>query len=188
MSAARAIVVPAHDEEAVIGAKLSPNCAARQWFRRVVSSPTIAPTTRRQCARSAGAQVVVRDDAERRGKGFALAAARDLLRADPPDVVIVARRRLPHRPRQPGRPVRRCLLFRRACQAINLLAPDLLGPADRADLQLRFHDQEFGQATRPAEACGPCASDRHWHGASVGCLRRRRSWWVEYRRGSRARA
>jgi cellulose synthase/poly-beta-1,6-N-acetylglucosamine synthase-like glycosyltransferase len=40
-------------------------------------------------AREGGAQVIERQDASARGKGYALAFGRDFLKADPPDVVIV---------------------------------------------------------------------------------------------------
>ena len=40
-------------------------------------------------ARAAGAEVLERRDAERRGKGYALAAGVDTLRAGPPDVVVI---------------------------------------------------------------------------------------------------
>ena len=110
----------------------------------------------------------MRTDVERRGKGFALAAAREFLRADPPDVVVVldADCRIDRASLEALSSA--AFSSRRACQAINLLAPDLAARADGANLQLRFLDQEFGQATRPPETCWSSAFDRHWHGAAVG--------------------
>lgn len=118
------IVIPAHDEQAVIGRTV----ADLKEFPVVVVADNCSDETA-GIARAAGAAVVVRNDPERRGKGFALAAARDHLREGPPDVVIVidadcrienaGLRTLAECATATGRP----------CQALNLLAPDLAGPA-----------------------------------------------------------
>ena len=70
----------------------------------------------------------MRTDVERRGKGFALAAAREFLRADPPDVVVVldADCRIDRASLETLSAA--AFSSRRACQAINLLAPDLAAP------------------------------------------------------------
>jgi cellulose synthase/poly-beta-1,6-N-acetylglucosamine synthase-like glycosyltransferase len=118
------IVIPAHDEQAVIGQTV----ANLKEFGVLVVADNCADETA-EVARAAGAEVVVRNDPERRGKGFALVAARDQLRGDPPEVVIVvdadcsingaSSRALAKSASSTGRP----------CQAVNLLAPDLTGAA-----------------------------------------------------------
>src|SRR5206468_10022091 len=121
------IVIPAHDEEAVI------ECTVRDVIRETgTAAPVLVVADNctdrtAEIARVTGASVLERSDLERRGKGFALAAAREHLRGNPPGVVIVldadcridaaSVRALIARTGQSGRP----------CQAINLLAPDLGG-------------------------------------------------------------
>jgi cellulose synthase/poly-beta-1,6-N-acetylglucosamine synthase-like glycosyltransferase len=117
------VVIPAHDEEAVIGATVREALAARQVAILVVADNCTDWTAEK--ARAAGAAVVVRDEPDRRGKGYALAAARDTLRNSPPDVVVVldadccidpdSLEALVGAANESGRP----------CQAVNLLAPDL---------------------------------------------------------------
>lgn len=84
-----AIILPAHDEEAVIGRTLGAlTAAARTDFDILVVADNCSDRTA-AIARSLGVQVAERHDPERLGKGFALAFARDWLRADPPAAVIV---------------------------------------------------------------------------------------------------
>jgi len=119
-----AIVVPAHDEAAVIAQTLAELPGSESSVRVVVVADNCTDDTA-GIAGSAGAHVVVRNDAERRGKGFALAAAREFLRADPPDVVVVldADCRIDLASLEALSTAAFC--SRRASQAINLLAPDL---------------------------------------------------------------
>jgi cellulose synthase/poly-beta-1,6-N-acetylglucosamine synthase-like glycosyltransferase len=84
-----AILVPAHNESthvlptiACLRAELGPT------DRLVVVADNCDDDTA-ALARGAGATVVERRDAQRRGKGYALAFGVDSLRADPPDVVLV---------------------------------------------------------------------------------------------------
>jgi cellulose synthase/poly-beta-1,6-N-acetylglucosamine synthase-like glycosyltransferase len=119
------IVIPAHDEDAVIERTVGEaiRAAGTNILLLVVADNCTDRTA--ELAVAAGASVVERHDTERRGKGFALAAAREHLRGDPPAVVIVldadcridakSLRALIACARQTGRP----------CQAVNLLAPDL---------------------------------------------------------------
>jgi cellulose synthase/poly-beta-1,6-N-acetylglucosamine synthase-like glycosyltransferase len=120
------VVIPAHDEEAVIGCTVGDLVreAGKHVPILVVADNCTDGTA--AAARAAGATVVVRDDRERRGKGFALAAAREHLRADPPDVVIV----LDADCRLDGLSALApaAVASARPCQAVNLLAPDLTAP------------------------------------------------------------
>jgi cellulose synthase/poly-beta-1,6-N-acetylglucosamine synthase-like glycosyltransferase len=119
------IIIPAHDEEAVIEPTVRAALAeAGGEIGLLVVADNCADRTA-DLARSAGAHVLVRDDEEHRGKGFALAAARDHLRSNPPDVVVV----LDADCRIDARSLRALVdcarVRRRPCQAINLLVPDL---------------------------------------------------------------
>ena len=86
----RAIVLmPAHNEAPTIGAtldRLLPELGGTMSLLLVAdncSDDTAA------IARAAGATVTERHDPARRGKGFALAHGRDVLRTDPPECVLV---------------------------------------------------------------------------------------------------
>lgn len=83
-----AVLVPAHDEEAGIGgtlASLIPELA--EGDRVLVVADNCADDTAER-AREGGAEVVIRVDPERRGKGFALDFGLRHLAAAPPEVVI----------------------------------------------------------------------------------------------------
>lgn len=84
-----AILIPAHNEETGIAATVAA-------LQRVAPADTRILVVADNCgdetgarAREAGAEVAERFDAERRGKGYALAFGREVLAADPPDTVIV---------------------------------------------------------------------------------------------------
>ncbi len=84
-----AVIVPAHDEAQGIAATIA---ALRQDMpdhgRLLVIADNCTDDTA-AVARAAGASVIERHDANDRGKGFALAFARDRLAGDPPEVAIV---------------------------------------------------------------------------------------------------
>ena len=84
-----AILIPAHDEAAGIGATLSslhPQLVPGDRLVVVADNCTDDTAT---VAAALGATVVVRNDPGRRGKGYALAFGFDGLRADPPDVLLM---------------------------------------------------------------------------------------------------
>jgi cellulose synthase/poly-beta-1,6-N-acetylglucosamine synthase-like glycosyltransferase len=83
------IVVPAHDEAAVIGETLQSLTEALGPNMRVLVVADNCTDSTAALARSAGAEVIERHDLERRGKGFALAFAADHLRPNPPEVFVV---------------------------------------------------------------------------------------------------
>lgn len=87
-----AVLIPAHDEEAGIGATLSHLGAATPDLRILVVADNCTDATV-AIARQAGAEVVERTDLQRRGKGYALSYGRDHLAeaspGGPPDAVVV---------------------------------------------------------------------------------------------------
>lgn len=122
------IVIPAHDEEAVIGKTVTGLLRkVSSDFQLLVIADNCSDSTS-DIAREAGAKVHIRNDPDHRGKGFALAAALEQLRASPPDVVIVmdadcrtdrnSLEVLAGAASSTGRP----------CQTVNLLTPDLSAP------------------------------------------------------------
>lgn len=122
------VVIPAHDEQAVIGRTVTDLKRETRGSVRIVVVADNCSDDTAALAHSAGAEVVVRSDPEHRGKGFALAAARAHLTKDPPDVVVV----LDADCHSDGHSLdliasnAACLL--RPCQAVNLLAADLTAP------------------------------------------------------------
>jgi glycosyltransferase involved in cell wall biosynthesis len=85
-----AVLVPAHDECSTIGDTVS---GAKQQLRaqdRIIVIADNCSDDTASIARAAGAEVVVRNDIERRGKGFALdAGIRHLAATMIPDAVII---------------------------------------------------------------------------------------------------
>ena len=84
-----AVLVPAHNESVNVLPTIA--CLKRQLGaadRLLVIADNCSDDTA-ELARGAGAQVVERQDAQLRGKGYALAFGVEQLRADPPDVVLV---------------------------------------------------------------------------------------------------
>ena len=84
-----AILVPAHDEAAIIDATIaSLRSMLRTQDRVLVVADNCTDDTAAR-ARSAGAEVIERHEASQRGKGYALAFGIEHLAAAPPEVVIV---------------------------------------------------------------------------------------------------
>ncbi len=87
------ILIPAHDEENGIGGTLRHVLHDTGLHGRVLVVADNCQDNTAQVARDAGARVIERSDAARRGKGYALAFGRDHLasqaQAEKPDVVLV---------------------------------------------------------------------------------------------------
>ena len=80
------VLIPAHNEETGIKAVIAP--LVHRGYELLVVADNCTDRTN-EVAREAGASVVERHDANRRGKGFALDFGIEALAANPPDVVIV---------------------------------------------------------------------------------------------------
>lgn len=83
-----AVVIPAHNEEAGVSATIRHAREGRGAADRILVVADNCSDGTAAAARSAGAEVVERSDAARRGKGYALQAGVDFLRADPPESVV----------------------------------------------------------------------------------------------------
>jgi cellulose synthase/poly-beta-1,6-N-acetylglucosamine synthase-like glycosyltransferase len=84
-----AVLIPAHDEALLITSTLSAIAPQlTQQDRLVVVADNCTDDTA-AIAAAAGAEVVIRTDTERRGKGYALDAGIAFLRSAPPSVVLV---------------------------------------------------------------------------------------------------
>lgn len=84
-----AVLIPAHDEAGGIATTLHAVVAQLRPEDRVLVVADNCRDATAQVAQRAGVEVYVRDDAAHRGKGFALAAGRQVLGRAPPPVVIV---------------------------------------------------------------------------------------------------
>ena len=126
--ASAVIVVPAHDEAEVIGETLRLLKGSLSPGMRVLVVADNCRDSTAENARAMGVDVLERNDAERRGKGFALASAADHLRSDPPEIFVVmdadcaidrpSLKALVDGARASGGPA----------QAVNLLRPDRSAP------------------------------------------------------------
>lgn len=85
-----AVLVPAHDEELVIRDTLAALTPQIQPHQRLLVVADNCTDKTADIARSMGAEVIERFDAERRGKGYALDyGVQHLAATNPPDVVVI---------------------------------------------------------------------------------------------------
>ena len=84
-----AVLVPAHDEQALIGATIRSILPQLEAGDRLIVVADNCTDGTARIASAAGATVVERTDPDRRGKGYALACGIDALSDSPPEVVIV---------------------------------------------------------------------------------------------------
>jgi len=84
-----AVLVPAHNEQAVLAETLEAIKAQLKSGDRLVVIADNCTDDTAQLARETGAEVVERNDAGRRGKGYALDCGIRYLEHDPPETVVV---------------------------------------------------------------------------------------------------
>ena len=126
--AAAVIVIPAHDEELIIGATLENlRHLAGNSVRILVVADNCEDGTAK-IATNMGVEVVERIDHARRGKGFALDFARQHLRADPPAIVVIIDADCTAAPGSIERLVAACATSGRPCQANYVQTPAPDGP------------------------------------------------------------
>lgn len=83
-----AVLIPAHDEESVVGSTIEAVLAQLGDKDRLIVVADNCGDDTAAVAQRAGATVIQRHDDRRRGKGYALAYGIDHLRNEPPDVVV----------------------------------------------------------------------------------------------------
>ena len=113
-----AVLVPAHNEQAVLAETLEAIKAQLNTGDRLVVVADNCTDDTAHLARETGAEVVERNDAGRRGKGYALDCGIRYLEHDPPETVVVldadcepesgAIVRIAHQAAAIGRPVQAC--------------------------------------------------------------------------------
>lgn len=121
------IVVPAHDEEAILHDRLESMIKAAADCARILVVADNCSDSTASIARSLGVEVVERFDVVRRGKGFALDFARRHLEANPPDVVMILDADCETDSGSIATLVQSCAAVGRPCQATNLQKPALAG-------------------------------------------------------------
>jgi len=117
------IVIPAHDEEAVLENTLHALGNALPSHASILVVADNCTDRTADVARAQGVRVVERSDQDRRGKGFALDYARQTLAADPPDVVLVVDADCAIDRTSLTALIGTAAVRRRPCQSINLLRP-----------------------------------------------------------------
>jgi len=120
---AAVVIVPAHDEEAVLPPSLRHLVDAARGSATVLVVADNCSDRTAAVARGLGAEVIERSDAARRGKGFALDFARQHLRKNPPDVVLIVDADCRIDGDSLTRLIQACGASGRPCQAINLQKP-----------------------------------------------------------------
>jgi N-acetylglucosaminyldiphosphoundecaprenol N-acetyl-beta-D-mannosaminyltransferase len=120
-----AILVPAHNESAEVLPTIEDiKAQLRQGDRLVVVADNCSDDTA-AIAQSAGAEVIVRDDPEHVGKGYALDWGLRYLSAAPPDIVVIIDADCRISEHAIDRLTTACAQTRRPIQALNLIrAPD----------------------------------------------------------------
>lgn len=83
------IIIPAHDEEVSIAATVAALSAATIGVAELLVVADNCTDRTAELALAAGARVIVRNDSALRGKGYALAFAREELSGAPPAVVLI---------------------------------------------------------------------------------------------------
>lgn len=119
-----AIVVPAHNEGAVLARTLAGLRDSAGPSARILVIADNCDDNTAAIARDAGVDVVERTDKQNRGKGYALDFARQALRRAPPEMVMVLDADCSMDRTSAHELSAACARLQRPCQAINLLEPD----------------------------------------------------------------
>ena len=123
VSASTVVIVPAHDEEAILAARLSSLQNAVEGQARILVVADNCTDATASIARRLGVEVIERFDPERRGKGFALDFARNHLAAQPPDIVLIVDADCVTDAHSIGLLVDRCAASGSPCQATYIQQP-----------------------------------------------------------------
>jgi cellulose synthase/poly-beta-1,6-N-acetylglucosamine synthase-like glycosyltransferase len=83
------VLIPAHNEELVLGSTLKQLLPELRTSDRVIVISDNSTDRTAEIAREFGVEVLERSSEIQRGKGYALAAGLDLIREDPPELVLV---------------------------------------------------------------------------------------------------
>jgi len=119
------VIIPAHDEEASIAATIAALGAEAAGIADLLVVADNCSDRTAELARAGGARTIVRTNPAMRGKGYALAFARDELANAPPDVVIVVDADCRIDRQGLAALIEAAAARSNPAQAVNLLHPDL---------------------------------------------------------------
>lgn len=151
-----AVLIPAHNEQMVIGRTLQtllPTLGPKD--RVVVVADNCADNTV-MIARQAGAEVIERRDMSRRGKAYALDYGLKHLQADPPDAVIFLDADCQVQPDTVRRLGSAAVTLRRPAQGLNLCDPDPQGGPMQTVSGLAFRFKNLVRAIGLFRLTGLC--------------------------------
>lgn len=117
------VVVPAHDEQAILAGRLAVLKEAASGQARILVVADNCSDATADIARNLGVEVIERLDPDNRGKGFALDFARRELQRDPPDLVLIIDADCTIDRISIARLAACCAASGDPCQAVNLQAP-----------------------------------------------------------------
>jgi len=122
-SSSAVIIVPAHDEAAVLPRTLPMLIEASRGLAHVLVVADNCSDRTAAIAKELGAEVIERFDTERRGKGFALDFAKHHLQSRPPEVILIVDADCVIDGESISSLIQACASTGRPCQATNLQAP-----------------------------------------------------------------
>lgn len=117
------VVVPAHDEEQVLRARLEGLREAAAGTAQILVVADNCSDGTAQIAREVGVDVIERNEPQRRGKGFALDFAKRHLSSNPPEVVVIIDADCATDGESLSRLIQAAATEHRPCQAVNLQIP-----------------------------------------------------------------
>lgn len=117
------IVVPAHDEAALLKPRLAALSQAADGHARILLVADNCSDSTAEIAKRVGVEAIERFDSGRRGKGFALDFARRHLQDHPPDVVVIVDADCTIDSASVSKLIARCAASGDPQQATNLQAP-----------------------------------------------------------------
>ncbi|MCE5267500.1 MAG: glycosyltransferase family 2 protein [Planctomycetaceae bacterium] len=157
-----AVLIPAHDEQAVIAPTLQAILATLAPGDRLLVVADNCTDSTADLARRSGAEVVERCDSDHRGKGYALQCGIAAISVDPPDVLVVIDADCLVEPRTIRLLARRAAQTQRPVQARNLTEADPWGLRNRGPTGMQAVSvlaNRFTNLIRPlglARLGGPC--------------------------------
>ncbi len=122
-AACAVIIVPAHDEAPILKASLANLKKAASAHARILLVADNCTDSTAEIGRKLGVETIERFDANRRGKGFALDFAKDYLKREPPDVVLIVDADCRIDDESLDVLIQSCAATGRPCQATNLQNP-----------------------------------------------------------------
>ena len=151
-----AVLIPAHNEEKGIGSSIEAiNKQVSERDRIIVVADNCSDQTA-EIARSMGAEVLLRQNNEKKGKGYALDFGLRFLEENPPDVVAMFDADVTISPGTLQRLTKKACLFKKPVQAKNIMNPSDSGGAMDRISALAFLFKNFIRPLGLSRIVGGC--------------------------------